>query len=82
MPGYIVHMGATVTCLHGGQAMPTVTDPRVKVGGQPIVTLPAPWTIAGCTFPPPTSGQRSLRYCNLYYGGYSCNGKWLACFAE
>jgi uncharacterized Zn-binding protein involved in type VI secretion len=53
MPGYVLHMGATVLCLHAGQAQPTVTSPRVKVGGQPAVTQGAPWTVAGCTLPPP-----------------------------
>jgi len=53
MPGYILHMGATVLCAHAGQATPTVTDLRVKVSGQAVVTIAAPYTIAGCTFPPP-----------------------------
>jgi uncharacterized Zn-binding protein involved in type VI secretion len=53
MPGYLLHMGATVLCAHAGQAMPTVTNPRVKVSGQPIVTQTAPYTIAGCALPPP-----------------------------
>jgi len=53
MPGYLLHMGATVLCAHGGQAQPTVTNPRVKVGGQPIVTQSAPYTIAGCPFTVP-----------------------------
>mgnify|MGYP001081728518 CR=1 FL=1 len=53
MPGYLLHQGATVVCMHAGQAQPTVTDSRVKVSGQPIVTQPAPYTIAGCTLPPP-----------------------------
>ncbi len=57
MPGYLLHMGATVMCAHGGQAMPTVTSPRVKVGGQPIVTLGPPYTVAGCAFPPPPAGN-------------------------
>lgn len=43
-------MGATVLCAHGGQAMPTVTNPRVMVSGQPIVMQPAPFTITGCPF--------------------------------
>jgi len=30
--------------------MPTVTSARVMVSGQPLVTQPAPWTIAGCPF--------------------------------
>jgi uncharacterized Zn-binding protein involved in type VI secretion len=53
MPGYLLHMGATVLCAHGGQAQPTATNPRVKVGGQPIVTQSAPYTIAGCPFTVP-----------------------------
>lgn len=48
--GYILHQGATVLCTHGGQAQATVTNPRVKVGGQMIVTQAAPWSIAGCPF--------------------------------
>jgi len=52
MPGFLLHMGATVLCAHGGQAQPTVTSPRVKVGGQPIVTQSGPYTIAGCPFAP------------------------------
>ena len=50
MPGFLLHQGATVLCLHGGQAQPTVPDPRVRVGGQPIVTQPNPYTVAGCPF--------------------------------
>jgi hypothetical protein len=53
MPGYLLHMGATVLCLHAGQAQPVVTDPRVKVGQQPIVTQTSTYTVAGCTLPPP-----------------------------
>jgi uncharacterized Zn-binding protein involved in type VI secretion len=50
MPGFLLHMGATVQCAHGGQAQPTVTSTRVTVSGQPIVTQAAPYTIAGCPF--------------------------------
>ncbi|MDH5178850.1 MAG: hypothetical protein OEZ39_05690 [Gammaproteobacteria bacterium] len=57
MPGFILHQGATVLCAHAGQAQPTVTDLRVKVGGQPVVTQPGPWTIAGCTLPPPPAAN-------------------------
>lgn len=53
MPGFLLHQGATVLCLHGGQAMPTAPNPRVKVGGQPIVTQSAPYTVAGCPFTTP-----------------------------
>jgi hypothetical protein len=57
MPGYMLHMGATVICSHGGQAMPTMPNPRVKVGSQPIVTQPTMYTVAGCPF---VSGSNPL----------------------
>jgi hypothetical protein len=50
MPGFLLHQGATVLCAHAGQAQPTVPNPRVRVGGQPVVTQPAPFTVAGCPF--------------------------------
>jgi hypothetical protein len=57
MPGFVLHVGATVLCAHGGQAQPTVPNPRVMVGGQPVVTLSGPYTVAGCALPPPTAGN-------------------------
>jgi hypothetical protein len=56
MPGYLLHVGATVLCAHGGQAQPTAPCPRVLVGGQPVVTQAAPFVIAGCPFVPPAAG--------------------------
>lgn len=53
MPGFILHQGATVLCLHAGQATPTAPNPRVKVNGQAVVTQSAPYTVAGCPFVPP-----------------------------
>jgi len=53
MPGYLLHVGATVLCAHGGQAQPTSPFPRVTVGGQPVVTQAAPYAVAGCTLVPP-----------------------------
>ncbi|MCD4790096.1 MAG: DUF4280 domain-containing protein [Bacteroidales bacterium] len=50
MPGFLLHLGATVLCAHAGQAQPTVTNPRVMVSGQPIVTQAAPYMVAGCPF--------------------------------
>lgn len=57
MPGFLLHLGATVLCVHGGQAQPTAPNPRVTVSGQPVVTLPAPWVVAGCTLPPPPTAN-------------------------
>lgn len=56
MPGPILHLGATVTCAHGGQATPTAPMPRVLVSGQPVATIAAPYAIAGCPFPPASGG--------------------------
>jgi hypothetical protein len=56
MPGFVLHSGATVLCMHAGTAQPTAPNPRVTVSGQPIVTIACPYTIAGCTFPAMSSG--------------------------
>ena len=50
MAGFIVHVGATVMCAHGGQAQPTTPNPRVLVSGQPSTTQAAPYVVAGCPF--------------------------------
>jgi hypothetical protein len=57
MPGFLVHVGATVLCSHAGQALPTAPNPRVLVSGQPTVTITAPYTVAGCAMPPPPAGN-------------------------
>ena len=57
MPGFLLHLGATVLCAHGGQAQPTTVNPRVLVNGQPIVTLPTPYVVAGCALPPPPAAN-------------------------
>ena len=53
MPGFLLHQGAVVTCLHGGQAQPTAPNPRVTVSGQPVTTVSPPYVVAGCPFVPP-----------------------------
>ncbi|HEX8292705.1 MAG TPA: hypothetical protein VF570_13175 [Pyrinomonadaceae bacterium] len=53
MPGFLLHVGATVICAHGGQAQATVPNPRVLVGGQPTVTQSCTHVVAGCAFVPP-----------------------------
>ena len=57
MPGYLLHEGATVICMHGGEAEPTEPEPRVTVSGQPIVTQTCIYTIAGCPLPAPPNGN-------------------------
>ena len=53
MSGFLLHQGASVLCLHGGQAQATVPNQRVKVSGQATVQQPNPWTISGCPFTTP-----------------------------
>ncbi len=50
MPGFLLHSGATVLCAHGGQAQPSVPSPRVRVSGQPVTTMLAPYTVTACPF--------------------------------
>jgi hypothetical protein len=58
MPGYLIDASATVNCAHPpGQAQPTLTSPRVSVGGQPVVTQPPSWTVSSCTLPAPPNGN-------------------------
>jgi hypothetical protein len=54
VPGFMLHVGATVLCAHGGQAQATAPNPRVLLGGQPAVTQVAPHMVAGCAFVPPS----------------------------
>jgi hypothetical protein len=57
MPGPLLHLGASVTCAHSGQATPSATNPRVTVSGQPTALLTVPYLIAACTFPPPSAAN-------------------------
>ena len=48
MAGFLIQQGATVLCMHGGQAMPSVPNPRVTLNGAPSSLISAPWIVAGC----------------------------------
>jgi hypothetical protein len=49
MPGFLLDVSATIFCAHTpGKAQPMVPNPRVKVGGNPIVTQSSPYTVTGC----------------------------------
>jgi uncharacterized Zn-binding protein involved in type VI secretion len=50
MPGPLLHIGASVLCVHGGTATPAAPNPRVLVSGQPTVLMTTPYAIAGCPF--------------------------------
>jgi hypothetical protein len=62
MAGFLLHQGAVALCMHGGQAQPLTTNPRVRVGGQPITTQTSLYTVTGCglsgsTTPPCATAQ-------------------------
>ncbi len=48
MPAPILHLGATLLCMHGGPAQALSPYPRVLVSGQPVATLATPYAVAGC----------------------------------
>ena len=56
MPGFLLHQGAVVMCVHIGNATPVAFSPRVTVSGQPIVTMANSYAVAGCILPALTAG--------------------------
>jgi len=57
MPRFVLHVGATVRCAHGGAAQPIASSPRVLVNGHPAVTIESHYVISGCPNPPPPAGS-------------------------
>jgi hypothetical protein len=53
MPGYILHVGVTSICPHGGQVTIITTNGRVFLGGQPAATQSDTYTVTGCAFTVP-----------------------------
>lgn len=74
MPGPILHLGATVLCMHAGPATPTTPFARVLVSGQPVVTLACPYVVTGCALtgspnPPCVSAQWVVGATRVLAGG-------------
>ncbi len=74
MPAPILHLGATVTCMHAGQATPLAPFPRVTVSGQPVTTLTTPYAVAGCALtgtsaPPCVTAQWVMGATRVMAGG-------------
>jgi len=53
MPGFLMHVNAGVQCTHGIPAIIAPAQPRVLVSGQPVATMNALITVAGCPFTVP-----------------------------
>jgi hypothetical protein len=47
-PGYLLDASSALLCAHGGQAKPTAPAPRVKIGGQSIVTQATIHAVSAC----------------------------------
>ena len=74
MPAPVLHLGASVLCLHAGQATPAAPFPRVLVSGQPVVTLTSPYVVAGCALtgtliPPCVTAQWIVGALRVLAGG-------------
>jgi hypothetical protein len=74
MPGPILHLGATVLCMHAGPAQPIAPFPRVTLSGQPVVTLATPHGVTGCALastssPPCVSAQWLVGATRVLAGG-------------
>ena len=62
MPGFLLHVGATLLCPHGGMVQIIPSSARVRVGGQPVATLGDTYTVSGCVFVvPPNKPQPCVR---------------------
>ncbi|WP_396957657.1 hypothetical protein [Nitrosomonas sp.] len=74
MPAPILHLGATVTCMHAGPATPLTPFPRVLVSGQQVVTQATSYAITGCTqpavlLPPCVTAQWTMGATRVLAGG-------------
>jgi hypothetical protein len=74
MPAPVLHLGATVMCMHAGQATPAAPFPRVLLSGQPVVTLTSPYVVAGCALtgtsaPPCVTAQWIVGAVRVVAGG-------------
>jgi hypothetical protein len=62
MPGFLLHVGASAICPHGGQVTIIPSSPRVLVSGQPVATLADTTLVAGCAFTvPPGKPQPCIK---------------------
>ncbi len=61
MPGFLLHVGASAICPHGGQVTIIPSSPRVLVSGQPVATFADTTLVAGCAFIAGTKPQPCIK---------------------
>jgi hypothetical protein len=74
MPGPALHLGAVISCSHGGPAQPVAPFPRVLLSGQPAVTIASMYAVTGCALtgtstPPCVTGQWLVGAVRVLAGG-------------
>jgi hypothetical protein len=61
MPGFLLHVGASALCPHGGQITIVPSNSRVLVSGQPVATVADTTLVAGCAFVAGTKPQPCVK---------------------
>ncbi len=60
MPGFLVQVGASAICPHGGQINIIPSNSRVLLNGQPASTINYQFMVTGCAFSVGTKPQPCL----------------------
>jgi hypothetical protein len=63
MPGFLLHVNATMQCTHMAPATIAPSQPRVLVSGQPIATMVSQIAVAGCPFQVPVGAGTKPQPC-------------------
>jgi hypothetical protein len=63
MPGFLLHVNATMQCTHQAPATITPSQPRVVVSGQPVATMTSQIAVAGCPFQIPVGAGTKPQPC-------------------
>ncbi len=63
MPGFLLHVGATMQCFHAAPASTAPTQTRVLAGGQPVATTANLITVSGCPFQIPVGAGTKPQPC-------------------
>ncbi len=63
MPDFLLHVGATASCPHGGQITLIPSNSRVLANGMAVAVISDTGTVAGCPFQIPVPGGTKPQPC-------------------
>lgn len=63
MPGFLLHVNATMQCTHQAPATIAPSQPRVVVSGQPVATMASQIAVTGCPFQIPVGAGTKPQPC-------------------